>query len=362
MRGHIRKRGKNSWAVIISLGRDPDTGKRRRKWISVKGTRNDAERVRAQTVSDILSGRYVAPARITLGDYLDQWLRDHADIAVRPRTLDTYRTIVNRVKRELGAAPLAELRPLQVQHLYSRLLDEGLSPTTVRNYHGVLRQAFDKAVKWDMLGQNIFDRVTRPRAPRKTDLPCLDAAQVLRLITAAEGTDYHLPIHLALYTGLRRSEVLGLRWSDVDLEARTLTVNQTMVALTYKPVHIGEPKTVRSRRVVAVGEETVALLKPRRAAPEDQVCARSDGRTMPPYLLTKGFREIADACGIRERFHDLRHTHASLLLASGVPIHVVQARLGHSSIRTTIDVYGHVLPASDTEAGVTFEATIAAAR
>ena len=209
-----------------------------------------------------------------------------------------------------------------------------------------------------MLPRNIMERVTPPRRQRP-ELRFLDAAEAQRLLAAAEGTDYHLPIHLALYTGLRRSELLGLRWSDLDLDARTLTVARTMISLRGDPTHISEPKSRGSRRVVAYAGETETLLRPRREMPLDQVCARADGTVLQPDRLSHGYRKIADGCGIAVRFHDLRHTHASLLLAAGVPVHVVQARLGHASIQTTVDIYGHVLPASDVEAGAILESTLA---
>ena len=358
MRGHLRKRGKRSWAIVVDIGRDPVTGKRRRKWISVKGTKRDAERRLAEVIHEVDTGTFVEPSRITLAEYLGQWMRDYVAVTVRPRTAQGYRTIVRRIERALGPAPLPELRAQHIQQYYAAMLKEGLSTNTVRAHHRLLHQAIGQAVKWEMLPRNFMDAVTPPRA-RKPDLRSLDPAEVSRLLSAAESTDFHLPIHLAIYTGLRRSEILGLRWADVNLDAQTLTVNRTMLHLVGDPLHISSPKSSGSRRAVSFGEDTAVLLGQRRAAPEDQVCARADGTLLSPHALSEGYRAIADNCDIDVRFHDLRHTHASLLLAAGVPIHVVQARLGHASIQTTVDVYGHLLPASDAEAGAALETALA---
>ena len=358
MRGHLRKRGKRSWAIVIDMGRDPVAGKRRRKWISVKGTKRDAERRLAEVIHEIDSGTFIQPSRITLSEYLDQWMRDYAVPSVRPLTAQGYRTIVRQMQRALGPAPLADLRPHHIQKYYVALLDRGLSPQTVTNYHRVLHHALGQAVKWELLPRNIMERVRPPRV-HKPEFRSFSPDEVSLLLTAARGTDYHLPIHLAVYTGLRRAEVLGLRWSDVDLDARTLTVNRTMSALRGEPMHINAPKSSRSRRAVAFGEGTASLLTMRRGAPDDQVCARSGGAVLTPRSLSYGYKTIADSCGVSVRFHDLRHTHASLLLAAGVPVHVVQARLGHATIQTTVDTYGHLLPTSDAEAGTVLEATLA---
>ena len=371
MRGHLRKRSKSSWAVVVDIGHDPSTGKRRQKWITVKGTKRDAERRLAEIVRDLDAGTYVEPSRLTLTTYLDQWMRDYVATSVRPRTAQGYGSIVRRLQRDLGGVMLANLKPLHVQRYYAELLDEGLSAQTVLHHHRLLSQALKQAVKWDMLPRNIMERVTPPPR-RKPEFRSLDASEARRLLRAAEGADYHLPIHLAVYTGLRRSEILGLRWSDVALSAQTLTVTRTMVPVQGDPMHINEPKSPGSRRTVSYSTATDALLRQQREqrqaqmealglelTPHTQVCVRSNGAMMAPDGLSHAYGKIAAGCGIRDvRFHDLRHTHASLLLTAGVPVHVVQGRLGHESIQTTVDTYGHVLPSSDSEASVILERSL----
>ena len=355
MRGHLRKRGDRSWAVVVDIGYDPQTGKRRQKWVSVKGTKRDAERRLAEVISQLNAGTYVEPARITLAAYLDEWMDGYVATAVRARTARGYGTIARSLQDALGRIPLAALKPQHVQHYYVDLLERGLSAQTVLHHHRLLSQALRQAVRWEILDRNIMERVTPPRRTAP-DLRILNVDESQRLLAAAAGTDYHLPIHLALYTGLRRSEILGLRWADIDLGGRTLTVSRAMVELPGDPIHLDDPKSRSSRRVVSFGAETERQLRNRweqsPARQNEQVCRRTDGLLLRPSTLSVGYKRIAGGAGIQGvRFHDLRHTHASLLLAAGVPVHVVQARMGHRSISTTVDIYGHVLPASDVEAG-----------
>ena len=239
---------------------------------------------------------------------------------------------------------------------------KGLATQTVHHHHHLLHQAIGQAVTWKLLPTNVMDDVTPPKLV-KPELRILKLPEAQLVIQTARDTDFHVPIHLAIHTGLRRSELCGLLWSNVDLEAKTLTVIRTMVSLTGDPAHISEPKSRASRRVVSFGDETAVLLQERWDALEKtesvlqtQVCARRDSTRMLPDFLSKGYKSIAESCGITDvRLHDLRHTHASILLCSGVPIHVVQARMGHESIQTTVDTYGHLLPASDAEAGRVLE-------
>ena len=363
MRGHIRKRGDRAWAIVVDIGHDPSTGKRRQKWVSVKGTKREAERKLAEVVLDLNTGAYIQPSRLTLSEFLDQWMQDYVATSVRLGTAEGYRTIVNRLQRTLGHVRLTGLHAQDVQRYYKGLLDEGLSAQTVIHHHRVLRQAISQAVKWDLLSKNVMERVTPPKRV-KPKLSVLTAPEVRQLLQAARGTDYELPIHLAVHTGLRRSELCGLLWSEVDLEAQTLTVVRSMVSVRGDSVHMGEPKSNASLRVVSFGEMTAELLRDRRASLEElglalqtqQVCTRGNGQMMMPDALSRGHKAIAESCGFfNVRFHDLRHTHATLLLTSGTPIHVVQARLGHASIQITVDTYGHVLPASDVEAGRVLE-------
>ena len=367
MRGHIRQRGKGIWAIVVDVGRHLDTGKRQQEWIKVKGTKRDAERILPEILQKLETGSFVKPSRLTVSEYLTQWMQDCVAITVRARTARGYGTIVKRIKRSsLAQIKLTALKPAHAQRYYSELISENLSAQTVKHHHALLHGAMGQALKWDMLSKNVLDRVTPPKVS-KPELSILNSDETQRLLKHVRGTDYHIPVLLALYTGLRRSEICGLFWSVLNLEESSLRVLRTIVSIRGEPDHLDEPKSQRSRRVVAFGEEIAELLKDRRAVlgehgslERSQVCARQDGSTILPDALSRKFSAIMKACKIRGvRFHDLRHTHATVLLTSGVPVHVVSARLGHASIQTTVDTYGHVIPASDVEAGRVIERRLA---
>ena len=187
---------------------------------------------------------------------------------------------------------MTALKPTQVQRYYSDLLDEGLPAQTVHHHHALLHGAIDQAKKWDTVSKNVIDKVKPPKVSRP-ELRILTDDEVQRLFQHVKGTDYHLPIHLALSTGLRRSEICGLYWSDLNLKESSLRVVRTMVSTTGEPARIGEPKSQRSRRVVAFGKGTAELLRDwwavhgEHGSPgRSQVCARRDGGSILPDVLS----------------------------------------------------------------------------
>lgn len=229
---------------------------------------------------------------------------------------------------------MSRLSPQEVQRYYAQKLRDGYPPRTIRHYHTLLHRALEVAVTWELLERNPSDRVTLPAAGPSPDR-CLDPEEVRRLLSLAQATEYHVPVHLALFSGLRKGEVPGLDGRDVDTDARTIQVRQALLYNSKMGYFYGEPKSRGSSRTVAIPQLT-SLLQPEmaeRAGPAaeipGQVCAFRDGRLMKPTTLDKAFRRLVSAAGLEKvRFHDLRHTHASQLLDEGTPMHVVQAAAG----------------------------------
>jgi integrase len=368
MRGHIRQRGKRSWAVVLDLGRDAN-GKRRQKWHPVKGTKKDAQREAARLLHTINTGAYVEPSRMTIKEYLERWLKDYAATNVSAKTRERYEEILKiHVFPALGHHLLAKLQPLHIQMCYSEALQKGhkdgkgLSAQTVLHMHRVLREALQQAVRWQLLARNPADAVEPPR-PQRREMKCLDEASTAGLLEAAKGTVLHLPILLAVTTGMRRGEILGVRWQDVDLDAATLSVRQsleqTKLGLKFKP-----PKTQKGRRVVALPKMTVEALRRHEVKQKEYklhlgpdynadnlVCPKTDGSRWPPDSFTSSFSDFIRKAKLPVvRFHDLRHTHATQLLREGIHPKVVSERLGHSTVGITLDVYSHVLPDMQEEA------------
>ena len=232
----------------------------------------------------------------------------------------------------------------------------------------MLSEALGHAVKWGLLGRNVGEAVDPPR-PKKKEMRALDADGVRRVLKAAEGTRYHAAIHLALFTGLRRSELLGLRWQDVDLHMATLSVPRGFHRLLGARDVFEEPKSATGSRQVALSPAASMALRGHRErmeadfaalgtilAPETPVFCKSDGSPTLPDTLSHAFGKIARRAGLEGiRLHDSRHTHASLMLAQGIHPKIVQERLGHSSISVTLDLYSHVAPTLQQQAALKFD-------
>lgn len=364
MKGHIRKRGDRSWAVIIELGRDPETGKRRQKWHTVKGTKRDAEKELARLVNALNTGRYVAPSKLTLADYLQQWLTDYAGPNTAPRTRQGYEINIRRhIVPCLGRTELAKLKPVQIQGLYTRLLAGGLSPKTIRYVHTTLHGALKRAVQWDLLPRNPAEAVEPPKLVRH-ELTVLDPAGVQSLLAGLDGHRLRLPVLLAVTTGLRRGELLGLTWSQVDLAAGVAHITQSLGGTQAGMPIYSTTKTPRSRRAIALPGLAVQALHHQRRQQEEYrkflgsqyrdyglVICLEDGRAWDLSNFEHTFRRKMDNLGFAGiRFHDLRHTHATLMLQAGVHPKIVSERLGHSQIAITMDTYSHVMPQMQREA------------
>ena len=306
-------------------------------------------------------------AEDTLSDYLAQWLVTYAKPNVGNKTYERYERIVDDINAHLGDTLLRDLKPLAIQSFYATLLASGrkkgggLSPLTVQHIHRLLRKALHQAVRWEIIEKNPADGVEAPRVQRK-EMVALDRDGLAALLRALRGTKLYLPTLLAATTGMRRGEILALRWSDVDLQAGTLRVarslEQTAAGLNFK-----EPKSRYSKRTISLANATVDALKTHRAThdtgPDGLVVCRPDGTPYPPNQLSAEFHRAAHGNGFAVRFHDLRHTHASNLLRDGVPVNVVSRRLGHAEPSITLNVYSHVLPGMQEEAAAKVDAMMA---
>jgi len=372
MQGHIRKRGKGSWTVVVDLGRDPASGKRRQLWRSVAGTKKDAEALLVQLLHQRDLGIDAPPGKLTTAEFLAQWLESYARPNTAPKTYLRYEAIVRiHLTPALGAIALTKLRPLHVQRTYAQLLAKGLSARSVLHCHRVLKGALSHALKWQLTSRNPADSVDPP-TPSRYEVKAIEAEQVKALLATADATRYGSLINLAVMTGLRVGELLGLRWKDVDLDGRVLSVRQTCQWLPREGFIFRQPKTYRSTRPVSLGGATIERLRQHRIqqledrlavgpAYEDRdlVFADAIGRPVHPSSLRQVWLTITKTVGLKLRLHDLRHIHASLLLHQGVHPKVVSERLGHSTVGITLDLYSHVTPTLQAQAAEQIEALLA---
>ena len=375
-RGHLVKRSKSTWTGVVDEGRDPMTGKRRQRWFTVKGTKKDAEMKLAEGLHEIYKGEFLKPSRLTVQGFLGQWLHDYAWPNLAPRTAEGYEHIVKRhLIPSLGSLLLTELRPEHLQRYYSdklkagRLDDNGgLSPKTVRHHHVTLHDALQFAVKWRILGRNPADAVDPP-GYQSHEMRTLDEDALCRFLHAAQATPYYCLFYLALFTGMRRSELLGLRWTDVDLDQSQVSVTRGLHHLRDGSTSFRAPKTSKGRRQVPLPPsatvvlrkhhescESDAVLTGRNLQDTDLVFSKPDGAPLLPDTVTHAWLKLARRCGLRGvRLHDARHTHASLMLKAGIHPKVVQERLGHANIQATLDTYSHVTPGLQAAAAKRFD-------
>ena len=371
MAGTIRKRARETWEVRFELGRDPGTGRRRFRYRTVRGTKKDAERALTQALHRRDTGTDIAPARVTVAEYLQRWLRDYVAVNVAPSTLRRYEQIVGRLLPLLGALRLQHLRPTHIQEAYAALLQDGLAARTVLHHHRVLREALQHAVRWQLAASNPADAVSPPR-PADREMRALTPGEVHRLLAADGDPGLRAIIHVAVTTGLRLGELLGLRWSDLDLDGGTASISRAAQYLSGTGITFRQPKSARSRRNIALSAETVRTLREHRrrqlerrlaAGPayvdQDLVFATADGSVRPPYQVQAAFRTLVQRVGLGPvRFHDLRHTAATLMLRAGVPIKIVSTRLGHATAGLTLDTYSHVTPDMQREAAAAVDAVL----
>jgi integrase len=370
MRGSVIKRG-STYSIVLDLGRGPD-GKRQRKWHSGYRTRKEAERARIELLARVDQGAYVEPSRLTLTTFLrDQWLPSLAG-QVRPTTLHGYRTNLQRyVLPAIGGLTLQRLTPAHLNTVYGSLLASGgkggrpLSARTVQAVHMTVRKALGDAARWGLVVRNVAELASPPR-PRRAEMQTWTAAELRAFLEHVQDERLHALWMLAASSGMRRGELLGLRWVDVDLDRSRVAVRQTLV-IAGREVVFSQPKTNRGRRSIAIDPRTVEALRGRRKAqlaepshgrahgPTPAWCSpREDGTPIHPEWLSDAFEwRIKTARLPRIRFHDLRHTHASLGLAAGIPVKVMSERLGHSSSSFTADTYQHVTPALEEQAAST---------
>jgi integrase len=374
MRGHIIKRYKDSYTIVLNLGRDPSTGKRKQQWLAVKGTKKEAERKLADALHHLDTGTFMKPGKTTVADFLERWLKDYQH-NLSPRGFERYGSIIRgHLIPGLGSIPLTQLRPEHLQRYYTDKLSDGLSAGSVRYHHAVLHVALKTALKWGLLPRNPADAVT-PGKPHNREMQTWDESDVPRFLEleAVRDTLYYELFYLALFTGMRRSELLALRWCDLDLLLCQVYVNRGLHQLKDGSYIFTEPKSAKSRRTIALPPSAAVVLREYRQKQEaaksmlgvllrddDLVFSRLDGMPLRPNTVTRAWKTLAARAGLKAiRLHDARHTHASIMLKQGIHPKIVQERLGHSSIQITLDTYSHVAPGLQEAAAARFDEGLA---
>ncbi len=331
-------------------------------------TQGEARDWLQQIRNQMQSGLSLAAAQITLNQFLQQWLESHK-VSLRPKTIQQYEQIVNQyLAPASGQIKLRELRPDHIQALYNSILRQGKSERTVLLIHAVLRRALNQALMWGLIARNPVIGTTHPKF-RRREMKTLTDSQVRDLLRAVKGTRYEALYLLAVSTGLREGELLGLKWSDMDWMTRRLQVQRQLQRLSGRGLVFSEPKSQAGKRAVVLSAIVVSRLRSHRVIQayerlfageqwqeNDLVFPSTIGTPWDPRNLYKHFKLLLKRVGLPDiRFHDLRHTAATLMLQQGIHPKVVQERLGHADISLTLSTYSHVLPDIQGEAAEKFD-------
>jgi len=375
MKGHIRERSPGKWAIVLDVA-DPETGQRRRKWHSFSGTKRQAQEECARLITALKHGGYTEPSKTTLAQFLDRWI-EHEASSVSPKTLERYAEIARKnIVPLLGNTLLSKLKADAIDAAWTKALASGrrdgkggLAPRTVHHMRRVLIKALNQAVVWEIIPKNPATLTKPPKVERKA-MAAYDATATAQLLDAVRGTRIFAPVLLAVTCGLRRGEVVALRWRNVDLDRRRIAVVET-AEQTHEATRQKETKTGRARVVDVSASVADELRRHRAAQAEEQlrlgirpdesafVVAQIDGKPLQPNSLTHEWTRIIAGTGLpRIRFHDLRHSHATQMLAAGIHPKVAQERLGHSTIAVTLDIYSHVMPGMGADAAERVDAAI----
>ena len=366
--GSIRERKHKVWQITIELPKDPITGKRNRKYRTVEGTKKEAERAMHEFITELEKGIYVANSNISITEWVHTWLDVYIIPNVSPTTLSRYQGMIKRyIDPVIGNIPVQQLNTLAVQSWVNGLKispssGKEMSAATIKHAYHVLKGAMDKAVLAGIIYRSPCAGIMLPKGQKKQAV-IYDEKQIRQLLDAASGTEMELVIDIELCLGVRRGELLGLEWGDIDWEHNQVKIIRNRVVVDGKAV-VKEPKTATSVRTLDVPLPLMQKLRKHKMqclsnklrlgnayTVTDYIIVHPDGKPIYPEYLSQMLTKLQERAGLPKcRFHDLRHLCASIMLLQGVNVKVAQERLGHKDISTTMNIYSHVLPSSAKEA------------
>jgi integrase len=381
MKGNITRRGKTSWRIKFDIGTDTG-GKRQIRYVTVRGKRADADRELTRLLNSFHDGTSVEPNKVTVAEYVREWLRK-ADLA--PKTIERYRQLAEQqIIPHLGSTPLQKLRPLHVEEWHGNLLAHGgkdgkpLSARTVGHAHRVLHRALARACSVEVVSRNVAAIIKPPKVETE-EVQALTSSEITDVLAKLERNNPSNKAHpllplvtVALATGMRRGELLGLQWGDIDLEGASLKVERS-VEETKAGLRLKTPKTKNGRRTISLPASAVEALRVHRTSQREDrltlglgretsktpVFGTPEGNLFSPDNLSRDWRRLVKSHALPAvMFHALRHTHASALIASGLDVVTVSRRLGHGSPTVTLTVYAHLFQKTDLTAASAIEATL----
>lgn len=370
MKGNLTRRGKASWRLKFDAGTDPASGKRLTKYVTLKGTKAQAQAEAAKIIASTVTGEFVDPSQETVAAFIERWLADHADHNVGHKAWTRYAELLRKhVGSRVGNIPIQKLQAKDLARVYSEMAKEGLSDLTRLHAHRVARTMLKHAVQWGVVFRNVADLVDAPRvAADEVIIPSTD--QIDAILTALRGGELYAVIATAIGSGLRRGELCALRWSNVDLESGSLRVVQSLEQTKRGGLLFKAPKSAAGKRAVSLSPSTVAVLRTHKREQQERrlalglgrtpadgfVFASVDGTALKPATLTQAWKRIMARMGTPElTLHCLRHYHVSALISAGIDILSVSRRIGHSGAALTLRTYAHLLKQKDDQAAAAID-------
>jgi integrase len=369
MKGTVFKRG-NTWTYVVDIGRDSKTGKRKQKSKGGFRTKKEADSSLRKVLLEVEEDRYLEPSKEIFSTFFEKWFFKHYANRVSITTYNSKKYVVNKHLIEdniFNNKVISKITTKDIDDFYDIKLDEGLGPAYIRIMHNLLRQSFEQAKLWNMINSNPVINASPPPI-KDCDIDTWTKDEVSRFLKCIRSESIYIAFVIAIYTGLRRGEVLGLKWADIDFKTQVINIRRSL-ACTDNGLILKEVKTKSSRRQISISplvinellahkEQQDSLKKRLGLIFNDEDLVVTDelgGRKDPRNLLRQMERLIKKAGVKRISFHGIRHTHATLMLTNGENIKVVADRLGHSRASTTLNFYAHSIPAMDANAAISFE-------
>ncbi|MBD8033040.1 tyrosine-type recombinase/integrase [Solibacillus sp. A46] len=370
MQGSVKKRG-NTDQYVVDIGRDPFTGKRKQKTKGGFKRKKDAQAALNKVLQEIDAQGYVEPSKEIFASFIESWFKSHFEKRIKETTASNAQSLINKhLIRENPFAnkPLSKITTEDIDAFYNFKINEEYSSSYIHKMHQILNQAFNQAVKWKRIKYNPVNDADPP-AVKKEEMKIWSYDEINTFLEHCKGERHYLTFLLAIYTGLRRGEILGLKWSDVDFINKTIHVQRSLAYIPKKGYILTSTKTRKSNRIIPISDMVVKALVNHRKQQEiwkeqlgeqyqeeDLVICTETGSKQDPRNVLRALKRLITTSGVTQiRFHDFRHTHASILISNSIDVVKVSKRLGHPNARITLETYAHLVPNEDNDLADVFE-------
>ncbi|MED4919273.1 tyrosine-type recombinase/integrase [Geobacillus thermodenitrificans] len=363
------KEKKKGFYFRIDVGKDPVTGKRKQASFGPFRTKTEAKKELLKIKNQVDDGSYFKESTEDFSMFMERWFNTSYKRTVEITTAKSREYVIrNHIMKYFQHKKINEITTFDIDSFYVDKLDSGYSGAYIRQMHNLLNQAFDQAVRWSLIKVNPVKNAKPPKVKSEEKITWT-VDEVNRFLNLIKNSSMEIPYLLAIFTGMRRGEVLGLKWDDVDFENKKIRIKRSLCFVSGKGLIFKEPKTKKSKRQISISQHVVNVLKKHKQKQEFQkeklgtqyqdnnlIVCTDDGKPLDPRnLLRQFYRLIEEANVPRISFHDLRHTHATILMQQGENPKVVSERLGHSRVGITLDLYSHVSDDLQEQAAEKFE-------